>query len=76
MKDVRFIDEYRGKQVGAGKKSVSFRIWVGSDKGTLTSEQIENVAKQVTKKINKKFGGDEKDKQKIRRRRARSAIVC
>ncbi len=58
VKDVRFIDEYRGKQVGAGKKSVSFRIWVGSDKGTLTSEQIENVAKQVTKKINKKFGGD------------------
>lgn len=58
VKDVRFIDEYRGKQIGAGKKSVSFRIWVGSDKGTLTSEQIENVAKQVTKKINKKFGGD------------------
>ena len=58
VKDVRFIDEYRGKQVGAGKKSVSFRIWVGSDKGTLTSEQIENVAKQVTKKISKKFGGD------------------
>ena len=58
VKDVRFVDEYRGKQIGAGKKSVSFRIWVGSDKGTLTSEQIENVAKQVTKKINKKFGGD------------------
>ncbi len=58
VRDVRFIDEYRGKQIGAGKKSVSFRIWVGSDKGTLTSEQIENVAKQVTKKINKKFGGD------------------
>lgn len=58
VKDVRFIDEYRGKQIGAGKKSVSFRIWVGSDKGALTSEQIENVAKQVSKKINKKFGGD------------------
>lgn len=58
VRDVRFIDEYRGKQVGDGKKSVSFRVWVGSDKGTLTSEQIDNVARQVTKKINKKFGGD------------------
>ena len=58
VKDVKFIDEYRGAQVGDGKKSVSFRIWVGSDKGTLTSEQIENVSKQVVKKIGKKFGGD------------------
>lgn len=58
VRDVKFIDEYRGAQVGAGRKSVSFRIWVGSDKGTLTSEQIENVSKQVVKKIGKKFGGD------------------
>ncbi|MBR4400360.1 MAG: phenylalanine--tRNA ligase subunit beta [Synergistes sp.] len=56
--DVRFIDEYRGRQIGDGKKSVSFRVWVGSEKGTLTSEQIENVSKQVVKKIGKKFGGD------------------
>lgn len=58
VKKVRFIDEYRGAQIGKGKKSVSFRIWVGSDKGTLTSEQIENVSKQVVKKISKKYGGD------------------
>ena len=58
VRDVKFIDEYRGAQVGEGRKSVSFRIWVGSDGGTLTSEQIENVSKQVVKKIGKKFGGD------------------
>ncbi|MDO5115353.1 MAG: phenylalanine--tRNA ligase subunit beta [Synergistaceae bacterium] len=58
VRDVKFIDEYRGAQIGAGKKSVTFRTWVGSDKGTLTSEQIENVSKQVVKKIGKKFGGD------------------
>ncbi len=58
VRDVIFIDEYRGRQVGSGKKSVSFRVRVGSDKGTLTSEQIDGAARQVTKKINKKFGGD------------------
>ena len=58
VKDVKFLDEYRGRQVGCGKKSVSFRVWVGSDKGTLTSEQIETVSKQLVKKIGKKFGGD------------------
>lgn len=58
VKRVAFLDEYRGAQIGAGKKSVSFRIWVGSDKGTLTSEQIDTASKQVVKKIGKKFGGD------------------
>ena len=58
VKKVMFVDEYRGTQVGEGKKSVSFRVWIGSDKGTLTSEQIETASKQTVKKIGKKFGGD------------------
>ncbi len=58
VKKVMFIDEYRGAQIGTGKKSVSFRVWIGSDKGTLTSEQIETASKQTVKKIGKKFGGD------------------
>lgn len=58
VKKVSFVDEYRGSQVGQGKKSISFRTWIGSDDGTLTSDKIEAVTKQVMKKINKKFGGD------------------
>ncbi len=58
VKDVRFIDEYRGSQVGDGKKSVSFRTWIGSEEGTLTSERIDTIKKQIVKKIGKKFGGD------------------
>lgn len=58
IKKVRFIDEYRGKQVGEGKKSVTFRTWIGSEEATLTSEQIEEITRQVAKKIGKKFGGD------------------
>ncbi|MDO4987517.1 MAG: phenylalanine--tRNA ligase subunit beta [Synergistes sp.] len=57
VQDVKFISEYRGKQLGCGKKSVSFRVSVGSDKGTLTSEQIDTVSKQVVKKLTKKLCG-------------------
>ncbi|MDO5562499.1 MAG: phenylalanine--tRNA ligase subunit beta, partial [Synergistaceae bacterium] len=58
VKKVSFVDEYRGAQVGEGKKSISFRTWIGSDEGTLTSDKIDAVTKQVMKKINKRFGGD------------------
>jgi len=58
IKRIRFIDEYRGKQIGDGKKSVTFRTWIGSEAGTLTSEQIKEVTRQIVKKIGKKFGGD------------------
>jgi phenylalanyl-tRNA synthetase beta chain len=58
VKDVRFIDEYRGPQVGQGKKSVSFRTRIGSDEGTLTSERIEMTTRQMMNKMSKKLGGD------------------
>ncbi|MDO4218391.1 MAG: phenylalanine--tRNA ligase subunit beta [Synergistaceae bacterium] len=57
VKDAAFIDEYRSDKVGNNKKSVTFRVWIASDKGTLTGEQIELAQKQVSKKIEKKFGG-------------------
>ena len=58
VKEVRFIDEYRGPQAGEGKKSVSFRTRIGSDEGTLTSEKIDMITKQMMKKMSKKFGGE------------------
>ncbi len=57
VKDIAFIDEYRSDKVGENKKSVTFRVWIASDNGTLTGEQIELAQNQVSKKIEKKFGG-------------------
>lgn len=57
VKEVSFIDEYRGAQVGGGKKSVTLRVWIGSDEGTLTAEKIEEVTGQIVRKIGKKLGG-------------------
>ncbi|MGI6442870.1 MAG: phenylalanine--tRNA ligase subunit beta [Synergistaceae bacterium] len=58
VKDISFVDEYRSSQIGDGKKSVTFRTWIGSDEGTLTSDKIELITKQITKNLNNKLGGE------------------
>ena len=51
IKSASFVDEYRGKQIPEGKKSVTIRLVIASDTKTLTSEQIEKVAATVTKTL-------------------------
>ena len=58
VKDASFVDEYRGKQIPAGKKSVTIRLTIGSAEKTLTSEEIENAAGQVMKKLGKAMGAE------------------
>ena len=53
-----FVDEYRGKQVPAGKKSLTLRLAIGSKEKTLTSAEIEEVASGVLNKIAKRFGAE------------------
>ena len=53
-----FVDEYRGKQVPAGKKSLTLRLSIGSKEKTLTSSEIEEVASNVLNKIAKLFGAE------------------
>ena len=50
-----FIEEYRGKQIPAGKKSVTIRLLIGSLEKTLTSQEIEKCANSVLEKLNKAF---------------------
>lgn len=51
LKDVLFIDEYTGKQVPDGMKSVTIRLVIGSDEKTLTSAEVEQSANTVIKKL-------------------------
>ena len=51
LKKIAFVDEYRGKQIPAGKKSVTIRLTIGSPEKTLTSQEIEKAAGQVMKKL-------------------------
>ena len=58
LRDVQFVDEYKGKQIPAGKKSVTIRLVIGSDEKTLTGDEIEQVANGVLKRIAKSTGAE------------------
>ena len=58
LRSVSFVGEYRGRQVPDGKKSVTIRLEIGSLKKTLTSEEIENCANSVVKRLKKALGAE------------------
>ena len=62
LRGASFVDEYRGKQVPEGKKSVTIRLVIGSDEKTLSSEEIEKCAAQVMKKLGKSLGAELRQK--------------
>ena len=55
LHDARFVDEYKGKQIPEGKKSLTVRLVIGSAEKTLTGAEIEAVANSVVKRLNKTF---------------------
>ncbi len=62
LRDAKFVDEYKGKQVPDGKKSVTIRLVIGSTEKTLTSQEIESVANSATKKLCKVLGAEVRSK--------------
>ena len=58
LQDVKFVDEYKGKQIPEGKKSVTIRLIIGSGEKTLTSQEIEEEANRVAKRLSKKIGAE------------------
>ncbi len=62
IKSASFVDEYRGKQVPEGKKSVTIRLVIGSDEKTLTSVEIEKVAATVTRMLEHTAGAQVRTK--------------
>ena len=62
LRDVLFVDEYKGKQVPEGKKSVTVRLVIGSGEKTLTAAEIEQVANSTIKKLAKTLGADVRTK--------------
>ncbi len=62
LREVLFVDEYKGRQIPAGKKSVTVRLVIGSDEKTLTGDEIESVASGVMRKITHKLNADVRTK--------------
>jgi len=51
VRAVTFVDEYVGAQVPAGHKSLTIRLHLGSDQGTLVREQIDEAASRVVAEL-------------------------
>jgi phenylalanyl-tRNA synthetase beta chain len=62
LKDVNFVDEYKGAQVPEGMKSVTIRLTIGSNEKTLNANEIEACANSVLKVLAKDLGGEMRTK--------------
>jgi phenylalanyl-tRNA synthetase beta chain len=56
LRDVRVFDEYRGEQIGAGKRSLAFRVAFGSPERTLTDEEVAPVRSAIVEALAAHFG--------------------
>ncbi len=58
LRSASFVEEYKGKQIPEGKKSVTIRLVIGSLDRTLKAEEIEACANAVAKKLKKQLGAE------------------
>ena len=58
VQQASFVEEYKGKQVPEGKKSVTIRLVIGSPHKTLTSNEIESNANAAINRLTKHLGAE------------------
>jgi len=58
LRDVTVFDEYRGEQIGAGKRSLAFRVSFGSSERTLTDEDVAAPRAAIVKALAEQFGAE------------------
>ena len=56
MEAITFFDVYRGAQLGAGKKSVSFSVSLRSADHTLTVEEADRAASKILRGVERALG--------------------
>lgn len=47
LESIQYLREYSGAQAGEGKKSISFRLTVGSAERTLSSEEVSEIRTRI-----------------------------
>jgi len=58
LRDVSVFDEYRGPQIGEGKRSLAFRLAFGSPERTLTDEDVAPARAAIADAVGKQFGAE------------------
>jgi phenylalanyl-tRNA synthetase beta chain len=56
VEDIALFDLYRGDQVGAGKKSLAFRIVYRDPEATLTDQRVDQAHGRVVAEASRRFG--------------------
>lgn len=56
LREVRLFDEYRGKNVSAGKRSLAFALSYQKDEGTFTDEEIQSLQTLIGTDLKGRFG--------------------
>jgi len=55
VRDVRVFDEYRGEQIGAGRRSLAFRVAFGSPERTLTDDDAVPLREAIVTALGERF---------------------
>jgi phenylalanyl-tRNA synthetase beta chain len=55
LRELDVFDEYRGEQIGEGKRSLAFRLAFGSPEGTLTDEDVAPLRASIVDALATRF---------------------
>lgn len=58
VKEVRFVEEYRGEQIPEGKKSIMFSVKIGNDDSTMNAKQIDKKMNGIMHVLSAKVGAE------------------
>lgn len=55
VKEIIFIEEYRGDKIPEDKRSITIRVKIGNNDSTMTTEQITSKVGGILKVLGKKL---------------------
>jgi len=58
LRDISMLSEYEGPQLGAGARSLSFRLHYQADDRTLTNEEVAGTQQRIVEGLKQRFGAE------------------
>jgi phenylalanyl-tRNA synthetase beta chain len=58
LREMTPFDVYRGDQIGAGRKSIAFRVAFQSPERTLTDDEAAGLRRRIVDALNERFGAE------------------
>ena len=58
LRDISMLIEYQGPQLGAGARSLSFRLLYQADDRTLTNDEVAGIQQRIVEGLRQRFGAE------------------